>query len=533
MEQGKISKVLIWSLVIILVLGGVIYGLLKLNVINPNNAVKESVKEDKIELDEVKVGLTSLNTKTYPRCSLESSDIAFNNDLFEPLATFNQENILVPVIASKWDNPDDLTWRFYISPKAKFSNSDPITAEDVKFTFDYMRSNKDLPLSTSLPDVEAKVGNDNTVLFTTKNPDPLLLNRLAWTLLILSKKDVEANGLSNKNIGSGPYILSEVTDQSVKLITNENYWREKPKIKNVTYMVVKQEDKIASLINGSVDLITYLSTDQSEPKLVEASKQGKVDLKKVASVGIIYMDLDSLRDKTPSIDLPVNPLKDKRVREAIALGLDIDDFVKNIPDTIPSNQLVSQGMFGYNPKISRTKRDVAKAKALLKEAGYENGFALTIDFPDTPTAKELYSRLAANLSDIDIKVTLNGLDQEKFFEAIVAKQTSAYFLGYSPDTKDASEVLEGLIHTPSEVYGQYNLGYSNTALDKEIEDASKTLNQQVRQQKVQAAMKTAMDDYAKIPLFQYAFNYALSSKIDWKPRLDGMFRMYEMAGKSE
>ncbi|MCL5410255.1 MAG: hypothetical protein M1324_00140, partial [Patescibacteria group bacterium] len=160
-------------------------------------------------------------------------------------------------------------------------------------------------------------------------------------------------------------------------------------------------------------------------------------------------------------------------------------------------------------------------------------FALTIDFPDTPTAKELYSRLAANLSDIDIKVTLNGLDQEKFFEAIVAKQTSAYFLGYSPDTKDASEVLEGLIHTPSEVYGQYNLGYSNTALDKEIEDASKTLNQQVRQQKVQAAMKTAMDDYAKIPLFQYAFNYALSSKIDWKPRLDGMFRMYEMAGKSE
>ncbi len=533
METNKVSKVLIWSLVILIVLGGIVYGFLKLNIINPESTVKESAKEDKIELESIKVGMFPFTQNTYPKCAVESTELAFNYNLFESLATFNQKNILVPVIASKWDNPNDLTWRFYLSPKAKFSNGDPVTAEDVKFTFDYIRSNKDLPFSVSLPDAEAKVGDDNTVLFTTKNPDPLLLNKIAWSLLILSKKDVEANGLSNKNIGSGPYILSEVTDQSVKLITNENYWREKPKIKNVTYTVVKQEDKITSLINGSVDLIGYLTTDQNEAKLIEASKQGKVDLRKVAMTAINFLELDSMRDKTPSIDLPVNPLKDKRVREAIAMGLDIDDFVKNVPDTVPSNQLVSQSVFGYNPKISRTKRDVTKAKALLKEAGYENGFTMSIDFPDTSTAKEMYSKFATNLSDINIKVTLNGFTQEEFFPVIMSKETSAYFISFSPDTQDASEVLEGLIHTPSEVYGQYNLGYSNPVLDKEIEDASKTLNQQVRQQKVQAAMKTAMDDYAKIPLFQYSSNYALSSKINWEPRLDGMVRFYEMAGKSE
>lgn len=533
METNKVSKVLIWSLAVIVVLGAVIYGLLKFNVINPKNTVQESVKEDKIALESIRIGTSSLIQYTYPKCAVESTEIAFNNDLFEPLATFNEENIIVPVLASKWDNPDDLTWRFYISSKAKFSNGESVTAEDVKFTYDYIKADKSLQFSASLPDAEVKIGDSGTVEFVTKSPDPLLLNRLAWTLLILSKKDVEANGLSNKNIGSGPYIFSGATDEALTLTTNENYWREKPKIKNATYTIVKSEDQINSLVGGSLDLINYLSTDQDVAKLTEASKQDKIDLKKVASVSINYLELDSMRDKTPSIDLAVNPLKDKRVREAMALALDIDDFVKNVPDTVPSSQLVSQGVFGYNPKISRTKHDVAKANSLMKEAGYENGFALTIDFPGSPTAKEYYSRFSEDLGDINIKVSLNGLDQEKFFEAIMKKNTSAYIIAFSPDTKDASEILEGLIHTPSEVYGQYNLGYSNTALDKEIEEASKTLNQQVRQQKVQTAMKTAMDDYAKIPLFQYSFNYALSSKISWKPRLDGMVRIYEMAGKSK
>jgi ABC-type oligopeptide transport system substrate-binding subunit len=104
-------------------------------------------------------------------------------------------------------------------------------------------------------------------------------------------------------------------------------------------------------------------------------------------------------------------------------------------------------------------------------------------------------------------------------------------VGFSTTSKDSSEVLEGMIHTPSDVYGQYNLGYSNATLDKMIEEASITLNQQTSQQELQEAMKIAMEDYAKIPLFSYSFESAVSSKIYWQPRVDALLIATELAGK--
>lgn len=528
MAQGRTTKILIWLLAIVIILGGLAFGLKKFVF---KNCCEIKTTDKVAELDNINIGVTYLYKDLYPKSAVESSELAFNYDLFESLATFNRENILVPVLATKWDNPDNLTWRFYISPKAKFSNGEAVTAEDVKFSYDYIKANKDFPINASLPDVTAKIGDNNTIEFITKSPDPLLLNKLAWTLLVLSKKDVEANGISNNNIGTGPYILSEITDQSILLKRNENYWKDKAKIKNVTYKLVDPESKVTSLLNGTIDFISYASTNTDVANLTQAATQNLITLKKISVNSVNYLDLDSMRDKTPGIDLATNPLKNTKVRQAMAMAIDINNFTKTIPDTVASNQLVSQGMFGYNPDITRAKFNIEQAKLLMKEAGYENGFTLNIDYPQTPDAENTFKTLTENLKDINIKVTLNGLSQEQFFPKIMSRETSAYFIGFTPDTKDASEVLEGLIHTPTEIYGQYNLGYSNPAIDKIIEEAATILNQEERQQKVKQAMKMAMDDYAKLPLFQNYLDYAYSSKIYWQPRLDAMYRVYEMSGQ--
>lgn len=532
MEPIRPSKLLVWLLVILIVCTGIFFGLKKSGLILKDTAKTISTEPVGVEIDTINIANFSASN-VYPKCAAEMAELAFNNDLFEPLATFNPDNRLVPVLATKWDNPDDLTWRFYISPKAKFSNGEQVKAEDVKFTYDYIQSNQDLQINATLPTVDKiTIIDDTTIEFTTKSPDPLLLNRLSY-LLIMSKKDVELNGLNNKNIGSGPYIFVEKTDKNTKLVRNENYWREKPKAKNINYKLIDGDAKISSLLSGEVDIINYFSTVNDSTKLEQAVADGSFKIKNVAGSNVNYIDLDTMTAKTPYIDTPVNPLKDKRVRQAIMLAINIDDFTKNVPDTVASSQLVSPAIFGYNPKIVRPKYDLEKARALMVEAGYPSGFSMTIDYTEAPTAKEIYSRLVTYLANIGIKVTLNGLSQDVFFPKIMARDSSAYVIGFTPDTKDASEALEGLIHTPGQTYGQYNLGYSNPDLDKVIEEASSTLNQQIRQQKLQEGMKTAMDDYAKIPLFQATINYVYSSKIVWRTRLDTMLRASELAGSAK
>ncbi|MCL5407401.1 MAG: ABC transporter substrate-binding protein, partial [Patescibacteria group bacterium] len=519
MAQNKTTKVLIWLLAFIVILGGIVFGLIKLSIINLGGKSTQSEENQTTSLDNIKVYGLLFSKNFYPNSEVEGSILALNYNIYESLATFNRDNILIPLIASKWDNPNDLTWRFYISSKAKFSNGDPVTAEDVKFTYDYIKGQKDLPISTSLPDATVTVGANNTVEFVTQNPDPLLINKLAWCFLILQKNDIEKNGINNKNIGTGHYIVSEANDQTIKLVTNENYWGEKPKIKTVTYLQSSETSSIPYLISGAADVIFYTSTDKDVDLLNGAVSGGKINLKKVSLPLVNYFDLDSSSDKTKYIDLPTNPFKDKRVREAITLAIDMDNFSKNNPDTTTVSQLVTQGIFGYNPEIVRPKYNLDKAKELMSQAGYPNGFTVTVDFVES-TTKEI-TAFSNDLAKINITTKLNPLSSENFFPKIMSKDTSMYYVGYSPDTKDASEVLEGLVHTPSQIYGQYNLSYSNPDIDKVIEEISKTMNQKTRQQKVKQAMKLAMDDYAKIPLFYPYMNYAISSKIYWKPRLDG------------
>ena len=534
MEQGKVSKLLIWSLVIVLLLAGAVLGMAKLKSSGSKSSSTDSVKDEKTALDNINIGTTGPPKSIYPMNANEGSEIAFNSAIFESLATFNGDNVLIPTLATKWDNPDNLTWRFYLSKKAKFSNGDPITADDVKFTFDTIRADKTSQMSTALPSAEVKVVDSSTVEFITKSPDPVLLNKLAGSLFVMSKKDIQKNGFNSQNIGSGPYTVSQVTDKYTKLTVNENYWGEKPKIKNVTYKLIESGKEVTALTSGDIDFVFYLPPeDKTNSELTNAIKNKKVYLTETTSDNVNYFDLDSMKDKTPYINLAVNPLKDKRVREAMALSLDMNDFVANVPNTVVTNQLVTRGIFGYNPSIPKKQQDLTKAKELMKESGYENGFSLTVDFVDSSLTTDVMKRFAGYLANINIKLIANGLPQDKFFEKVGGKDTSAYFIGFATSSKDASEVLEGIIHTPSNIYGQYNLGYSNSTLDKMVEEASTTLNQQTRQQELQKTMKLAMEDYAKIPLFSYSFNSAISSKVYWKPRLDGILRVSEMAGKSE
>lgn len=529
----KINRTLLYIFiaVIILALGSVVFWKYQNNISKTKTEEPKTVLKEKESLT---IGNTSLDKSVYPENTAEALTINFNSYIFEPLIAFNAENKIIPRLAEKWDNPDNNTWRFYLSSNAKFSNGTPVTAADVKFSYDYI-VDKDLEMKVLLPKATINVVNNTTVEFKTTSPNPVLLNKLAMDFFILSKKDVEASGLKN-HIGSGPYVLTSYSENEAKLIRNENYWRINPKIKNVTFKVyAKEDDQVNALLNKEIDIATSITERENINKINKAAANNSLQkMVMTRAGGITYLSLDTTKDKTPFINTPINPLKDLKVRKAVYQAIDIQAIIKSIPNKLEvSNQLVSRGISGYNPSIVRPPYSLANAKALMKEAGYENGFDLTIDYLDVnPRAKPEMQEVANQLANIGIKATLNGEpDIDKFYTKIDARDTSVYRTSYASDSKDAEEVLELLVHTPSESFGTYNLGYSNPEVDKLIESTSKSMDQKIRQKELQDAMKIAMDDIAVIPLFEEFDLFGYANDIYWPSRADGSLKVDEMAGK--
>lgn len=484
------------------------------------------------EKDQVVIGMGQLVSALYPETQADFYDINYNLHIFETLATFDRESQIVPMLATHWDNPDDLTWRFYLSPKATFSNGDPVTADDVKFTVDYLMSNK-LPLSEYLPEIaEVKAVDSKIVEFKTSSTNPIFLNRIAISLLILSKKEIEANGIKNY-IGSGPYRLANSDEEEVVFTSNENYWQEKPKIKKAVFKLYSGEEaKINALLNKEIDITKYGFTNEAvTAQLEEAIKNKEFQKEQTLDPTVMMIALDTVRDKTPNINLEKNPLNDKRVRQAIYQAINAKEIVNKVPAKgNESSQIVAPSTFGYNPNIKRLSYDVLSAKKLMDEAGLGNGFDLTLDYPDSPGVKDYYEPLISQLQAINIRVTLNPIPQEQYLQK---RETPAVISSWSADTMDAAEILELLIHTPTEELGAFNIGYSNSSVDQLIEDSGKTLDQRARQTKLQEALRVSMEDIAIVPLFQSNVKYAFSNSIVWKPRVDGAYRVWEMAGKED
>lgn len=502
---------------------------------NKSDSSSKSVAE-LTDVDEVIVGsYLPVGSKIYPESDPEFTDLVFQSYMFEPLVAFDKESRIKPLLAYKWDNPDNNTWRFYLNKNAKFSDGTKVTANDVKATYDYGIS-KNSPVATLWPAVkEVKVVDDETVEFKTDGSDPVLLNKLAEAFFVLPKKKLEKDG--NKNgIGSGPYSLSDVKEDSVVLTLRDDYWGTKPKVQKAIIKFFQKEDETAdALISGQINIGQVVKKEYNE-KLANAAKEGKIQVKKSLDPGVTFLGLDALRDQTPYINASANPLKNQKVKLAIEKVLNTKGYAQE-NDLVASSQFIPQGVFGYDPSLSPVAYNLNDAKKLMEEAGFKDGFAMTIHYPKSSESTEenaLFSYIKSQLKQINITVNPENIAIENFFEKLMKKDTSVYYTGYSTDSLDASEALDTLIHTPTEdgKYGANNLGYSNPTVDKLIEEAGATMDQQSRQDKLQEAMRiVTVDDIAIIPLFQYNTSFGFSDNLYFVPRSDGALRIDEIAGK--
>ncbi|MBU2532020.1 MAG: ABC transporter substrate-binding protein, partial [Alphaproteobacteria bacterium] len=320
-----------------------------------------------------------------------------NNSLamhfFDALVIFDEKQKVTPGLATSWKPIDDLTWEFKLRRDVKWHDGSPFTADDVVFTLQRAGNVPNSPSSfgTYTKGKTAVKVDDHTVHIKTEKPYPLMVTDLT-TIGIVSKKNGEGATTQDYNsgkaaIGTGPYKFVEyVPGDRIVMKSNPDYWGTKQKWDTVTMKPIKSgPSRVAALLAGDVDVIEGVPTAD----IARLKKEPNLQLSSGISNRVIYLHLDHQRDDSPYVKAadggPIkNPLKDVRVRTAISKAINRDAIVERVMEgvAIPAGQLLPDGFFGVSPNLKPVAYDLEGAKKLLADAGYPDGFQLTVHGPN-------------------------------------------------------------------------------------------------------------------------------------------------------
>ncbi len=443
---------------------------------------------------------------------------------FDKLVEYDDKLAIRPSLATSWKLVDDTTWEFKLRRGVTFHDGTPFTPEDVIFTIDRVPNVPNSPNSFAqftrgIAAVE-KV-DDGTIRIRTKAPNPQLLSDLA-NIFIVSSRAAKGATTADFNagkavVGTGPYKLVEwVNGDHLVVERNDKYWGAKPAWARVTERVIaKDPSRLASLLAGQVDAIDAVPI----PDLDRLRKENRFGLFRGPAAIVHYVALDSARDESPFVTakdgkpLGRNPLKDPRVRKALSLAINRDAICKRIMEGsgVPASQLLPPIYRTASRTLKPDPFDVAKAKALLKEAGWGDGFRIVLHATGDryPNDSSVAQAIAQMWTRIGLKAEVEILPGAVFFTRASKQEFSAFAAQYGAE--DSLNSLRALVATadPSRGYGTANrTRYSNPVVDNLLTEALVTMDDELRQSKLERAIDFAMADQPLIPVFHPIFDFA-------------------------
>ena len=449
---------------------------------------------------------------------------------------------LEPGLATSWTAIDDSTWEFKLRPGVKFHDGSDFTAEDVKFSIERIpRVAGPNPTTIYVRRVKAvEIVDPLTIRVKTDGPAPNLPNDFIRLFVVshIAAKDYsdsaekasEGFNSGQAAIGTGPYkFVSWTPKEQLVLERFDGYWGGKePWDKVIRKELPNDAARVAQLKAGQVDLIARIPASDV-PTLEQDSK---LTIVRQDSVYLFNIAFD-FRDKSPQISakdgspLPKNPFTDPKVREAFDLAIDretITEIAMEGMGTVQS-QLVTPNIFGYNPDVKPTKSDVEKAKALLAEAGYPDGFKVIFSFTNDrlPGDKDAGTTIAQMLTAIGIQVEANAQPGAVYFPANTRGDYSLTMSGWGTLTGEANYTLSSLVHTnePAKKLGAFNIrGYSNPALDKLIEQAGVEMDAATREQYLKDANAIVASDRPNLSIASIISAWGMKKAITIVPRSD-------------
>jgi peptide/nickel transport system substrate-binding protein len=488
---------------------------------------------------EVSIGLQAAITSIDPHYHNLSPNNSMLQHIFEPLIRRDSNQKLVPALATSWRSIDELTWEFKLRKGVRFHDGSPFTAEDVVFT---LKRVPDVPNSPSSfatftkPIVDVKVVDPHTLVFKTATPHVLLPSDVAAVYIVSKlhgeKATTESYNSGKSAIGTGPYKFGEyIPNQRVVLNANYGYWGGEEPWDKVTFKILTNSSaRVAALLSGDVQMIETVPTSD----IARLAQDKRFALADKVSNRVIYVHLNQWDEKkVPYVTakdgkpLDKNPFKDARVRKALSMAINRDAIADRVMEkkAVPASQLLPDFFYGTSKKLNPPKYDPEGAKKLLAEAGYPNGFTMTIHGTNNRYINDanIAQALAQFYSRAGIETKVETMPSAVYFGKATAGEYGYMLLGWGTESGEQGSSLRSLLATrdPAKGMGVNNRGrYSNPAFDKMLTEALVTMDEKKREAMIQAAAETVMNDTGLIPIHYEVSTWATARGFKYNARTD-------------
>jgi len=501
----------------------------------------------------LKIAVSAEATSADPHYHKNTANEALAAHVYDMLIGRDANMNLIPRLATSWKNTDDLTWEIKLRDGVKFSNGKPFTSEDVLFTICRTLNNK-----TNISDsyatftklfADVQTPDPHTVIIKTREPLPVMPQELARSLSIIwsgilphgkmtfdpehgcgvtGPWPTNADFNNGKDaIGTGPFIQKSWTKGTgVELERNENYWGPKPAWKEVKMVPVPNAGpRLTGLLSGDFDVIENPAARDLQ-RLKDNPKFGYVA---TPSTRLVFFQPDVARSPSPFVKAAdgKNPLQDVRVRRAISMAIDRKTIDARIMDGLatPAYQFMPDGMFGGLAKAPEIKYDPEGAKKLLAEAGYPNGFEMTISGTNDRYINDgqIMQAVAQYLSRIGIKTNVDAMTASIYFPKRAKREFSFSLGGWPSEVGEASALFQlwvASLDAPKSLGTSNYGGYSNPAFDKVYIPGQSTVDNDKRRALYEQATKIALDDLALIPLHFESSIWAFRKGLTYEGRRD-------------
>ena len=492
--------------------------------------------------EKITIGLASEPTAMDPHFHNLGPNNAMARHIYDNLINQDEKQRLTPGLALSWKPINELTWEFKLRQGVSFHDGSAFNADDVVCSFERAPNVPNSPSSfaTYTKGKTVEKIDDFTVHFKTDAPYPLMANDISTIPIVSDSVGCSASTEDFNNgkasVGTGPFKFSDYKPgESVVMTRNDDYWGDKPAWTEVDFRPIKSgPSRVAALLAGDVDLIAGVPTTD----IATLRANDGLQLSQGASNRVIYLHMDQFREDSPFVKANgggaiKNPLMDQRVRKAISMAINRDAIVDRVMEgvAIPAGQLLPEGFFGVSPNLDVVAYDPNGAKALLAEAGYGDGFEMTIHGPNDRYINDakIAEAIGQMLTRVGIKTAVETMPRSVYFSraskggADGQPEFSFILVGWGAGSGEASSPLKSLIHThdKSKGFGSSNRGrHSDAAIDAKIEEALRTVDDAKRQSLLAEATEMAMESVAIIPTHFQVNTWAAKKGLRYVARTD-------------
>jgi peptide/nickel transport system substrate-binding protein len=480
-------------------------------------------------------GVDPTTLDTMNQSETPASNLAIN--IWDTLVERDPTLKLVPALATELPkNVAPTVWEVKLRKGVKFTNGEDFNADSVKFSLERVAHGKLRGSSFFAPIDRVEVVDPFTVRIHTKKPWPTLVNAMTFNQASMYPPKAYAGrdsaAISKEPIGTGPYkFVRWSKDEEIVLEANANYWRGAPKIKTVVFRPIPDDAvRVAALQNGEIDVAVNIP-----PHLAAIiDKHPKIFLTTAPSIRTIQLMFYTHQfDKDGKlVGVYQGVTADKRVRQAITYALNVDEITKGVLDgqAVPVATMLTSMHFGFDPVLKPPKQDLAKAKKLMAEAGYPNGFELTVHGPQGRYVrdKEVLEAVGGQLTKAGIKTTVRTYEFVNYLNNMVYvhKAGPVWLIGWGTPTIDAETVYVPLFRS-----GNVLANYYNEDFNRMIDEAQTIMDEKKRLEQYHRINKLWIEDAAAAPLYQQIDLYGATKRLTWKARSDERLKAYDMSLK--